>query len=312
MNIAVDAMGGDHAPDCVLLGAQKLISENLISSTITLVGNEKILQDRAKELGVDLDAFHVVHAEETIGMEEHPTKAITQKRNSSINIGFHLLKEKKVDAFCGAGNTGAMMVGAMFSIKTIEGIIRPGIAGFFPKERGNYGILLDAGANADCKADVLDQFATVGSIYYKYLFEVDKPRVGLISLGEEKSKGTLLTQAAHQLMDLNKNIDFVGNLEGSDLFLDTSDVIVCDGFTGNVLLKMGESFYELLSKRGIQDDFLDLFNYQNMGGSPIIGLNEDVIIGHGKSTPEAIKNMILLSERIAKSGVTEKMKKELK
>jgi len=276
-----------------------------------LIGNEKILIEESKQLGIDISKFELVHAEEEILMDDHPAKAVASKQKSSINIGFHLLKNKQIDAFCSAGNTGAMMVSGMFSIKTIEGVMRPAIAGFFPKVSGDYGILLDAGANADCKADVLDQFATLGSIYYKYLKGVERPKVGIISLGEEKSKGTLLTQAAYQLMQINKKINFVGNIEGSDLFSDKADVLVCDGFVGNVVLKMGESFFDILDKQNIKNDFLNLFDYQNVGGSPIIGLNGNVMIGHGRSTAKAIKNLILLSQQAAISKVTEKIKEEL-
>ena len=311
MKIALDAMGGDFAPNCTLLGAIQALEDPSLKASIVLVGNKDKIIEESKALNISLDGFELVHAEETITMDDHPAKAISQKPHSNINIGYQLLKKGAVQAFCSAGNTGAMMVGGMFSIKTIEGVIRPGIAGFFPKITGNYGILLDAGANADCKADVLDQFATLGSIYYKYLYKKENPKVGLISLGEEKSKGTLLTQAAYQLMHINKKINFVGNIEGSDVFTEKADVMICDGFIGNVTLKMGESFYEILSKRGVKDEFLDLFDYQGVGGSPIIGLNGNVIIGHGRSSPKAIKNMILLCQQAITSEVTQKIKEEL-
>ena len=311
MKIALDAMGGDFAPECTLLGAQKALEAPSFNSSIVLVGNKEILIKEGKRLNINLSNFELVHSEQVITMEDHPAKAISQKPNSNINIGYQLLKKGSVQAFCSAGNTGAMMVGGMFSVKTIEGVIRPAIAGFFPKTSGKYGILLDAGANADCKADVLDQFATLGSIYYKYLYNKENPKIGLINLGEEKSKGTLLTQAAHQLMQINKKINFVGNIEGSDVFTDKADVMICDGFVGNVLLKMGESFYETLDQKGVKDDFLQLFDYQGVGGSPIIGLNGNVIIGHGRSTPEAIKNMILLCQQAIESEVTQKIIEEL-
>jgi glycerol-3-phosphate acyltransferase PlsX len=309
MNIALDAMGGDYAPRSIIEGAL-LAKKDILpeGATITLIGKEEIIKAELKALGVPEDSFPIVNADEVIGMDEHPAKAITQKQKASIPIGYGMLKLKKADVFCSAGNTGAMLVGAMFSIKAIEGVIRPGIAGFFPKLHGRYGIVLDVGANADCKPDVLGQFADIGSIYYKNFFGVENPKVGLLNMGEEEGKGTLLTKEVFQLMKMNKNINFVGNVEGSRVFDDTADVIICEGFTGNALLKMGESFYGILKDRGFMDDFINMFNYEGEGGSPILGVNGNVIIGHGVYTPISIRNMFSLAVSTVLARISVKIK----
>ncbi len=309
MKIALDAMGGDFAPQAIVEGAVLAKKEVLKDEAeLVLIGREEEIKSQLDALGAAHSDFTIVHASEVIDMAEHPTKAISQKQDSSIHHGYALLKQQKVDAFCSAGNTGAMLVGAMFTIKAIQGIIRPGIAGFYPKTHGRYGIVLDVGANADCKPDVLGQFADLGSIYYKNIFNVDKPKVGLLNLGEEETKGTLLTLAAYQLLKLNKHINFIGNVEGRDILTDKADVIICDGFTGNVVLKLGESFWDTMSERNLVDDFVKMFNYESVGGSPILGVNGNVIIGHGVSSPQAIKNLMNLAVQTVKSDVCEKIK----
>lgn len=309
MKIALDAMGGDFAPRAIIEGAILATQELPNESKIILIGPEDVINEHLKDLGAENNSnIEVCHASQVVEMGEHPTKAITQKPDSSILVGYKLLKSGEADAFCSAGNTGAMLVGAMFTIKAVEGVIRPGIAGFFPKEHGRYGIVLDVGANADCKPDVLNQFADLGSIYYKYFFNIEAPKVGLLNLGSEEGKGTLLTKEAFGLLKENKNINFVGNIEGRDLFDDSADVVICDGFTGNVILKMGETFYGLLEKRGFTDEFINMFNYASIGGSPILGINGNVIIGHGVSSPEAIKNMMELARQTIESNISEKIK----
>lgn len=308
MKIALDAMGGDFAPDCTIIGAGLASKEIPADNTIVLVGKEELLRAKLAEHNVTSSNIEIFNADEVIDMGEHPTKALSQKPNASIPVGYGLMKAGVVKAFSSAGNTGAMHVGAMFTIKAIEGIIRPGIAGFVPKENGGFGVIIDVGANADCKPDVLYQFGEIGSIYAKNVFDISNPKVGLMNLGEEEQKGTLLTQAAHQHLKLNKKINFVGNIEGRDLFNDKADVIVCDGFTGNVILKMAESFFDMIKTRKIKDEYFDRFNYEAIGGSPILGVNGNVVIGHGMSSPEAIKNMVLLSQKMAESNVHTKIK----
>jgi glycerol-3-phosphate acyltransferase PlsX len=311
MKIALDAMGGDFAPEAAVEGA--ILAAKMLPETtqLVLVGQQPVIQAILDKHGFSSPTIEIVHASEVIEMGEHPTKALSQKPNSSIAVGFQLLKGGQVAAFSSAGNTGAMHVGAMFSVKTIEGVMRPAITGFSPQVDGSYSVILDVGANADCKPEVLQQFAEIGSVYARHIFNIENPRVGLMNLGEEEQKGTLVTQAAYQLLKINPKINFIGNIEGRDLFTNKADVIVCDGFTGNVILKMAESIYELLKERHIYDPFFDKLNYEAVGGSPILGVNGNVVIGHGVSTPLAIKNMILLSEKMAASGIFIKIKEAL-
>lgn len=308
MKIGLDIMGGDFAPKAIVLGAIEACKYLLPGQTIVLIGDKEQAIEIIISQNIDPDIFEYVHTSEIIGMDEHPTKAITHKPNASICVGFALLKEGKLDSFASAGNTGAMLVGSMMSIKAIPGVHRPAIASNIPKEKEGFGILLDVGANADCKSDTLLQFAILGSIYIEYVYKVHNPKVGLINLGEEKEKGNHLTLATYPLLKANEKLNFIGNIEGRDLFNDKADVMVCDGFTGNVLLKLAESFYEIALRRGFKDELIDRFNYEQYGGSPILGVNAPVIIGHGISTPEAIKNMVLLSKTMIESDVVGKIK----
>ncbi|WP_437920840.1 phosphate acyltransferase PlsX [Sphingobacterium sp. LRF_L2] len=308
MKIGLDVLGGDYAPNSTITGAieaQKILQGN---QRLVLIGDEYDTINRLKQAGADPDNFDYIHAPDVISMHEHPTKAISQKPNSSIAKGFELLKNGELDSFASAGNTGAMLVGAMFSVKTIPGVLRPAIATNVPKIKSGYGILLDVGANADCKPEMLNQFAILGSLYAEHVYGVENPKVGLLNIGEEEEKGNNLTIATYPLLKENSKINFIGNTEGRDLFTDLADVYVCDGFTGNVVLKLAESFYVVTLKKGMKDDFFDRFNYERYGGSPILGVNAPVIIGHGISTPEAIKNMVLLSKDMIESKFIDKIK----
>lgn len=308
MKIGLDVLGGDYAPSSTIKGAieaQKLLDKEY---RLVLFGDENLTRQLLNEGGGDIAAFDFVHAPEAIGMHEHPTKAITQKPNSSIAKGFELLKKGEIDSFASAGNTGAMLVGSMFSIKTIPGVLRPAIATNVPKLKNGFGVLLDVGANADCKPEMLNQFAILGSLYAEYVLNIHTPRVGLVNIGEEEEKGNNLTINTYPLLRSNDKINFIGNAEGRDLFSDHADVFVCDGYTGNVILKLAESFYVVTLRKGFKDDFFDRFNYEQYGGSPILGVNAPVIIGHGISSPEAIKNMILLSRDMIASKFIEQIK----
>lgn len=307
MRLGLDMMGGDYAPLEALKGSVQALNE-IEGIELVLFGNVELAKAEAQAHGIDLSPFTLVHCEEVIGMGEHPTKALTQKKQSSIAVGFQYLKEKQIDAFIGAGNTGAMMVGAMFSVKPIEGVFRPVITSVLPKANGNIGILLDVGANADCKPDVLNQFAILGSLLCKHVHKIENPKVGLLNIGEEPEKGNLVTQSAFNIMKESTEFNFIGNVEGRDLFLDKVDVIVCDGFTGNIVLKACESMYYLLKKRQVQDEFLDRFNYENYGGTPILGVNAPVIIGHGISKAVSFKNMIRMAKDTVESGLIGKIK----
>lgn len=308
MNIALDMMGGDFAPMEPIKGIQLFLPQPQNDVHLILIGDEKKIHPLLVEYGVDKLDISVVHAEQIIEMHEHPTKALKEKQNSSIAIGFHLLASGKADAFISAGNTGAMMVGALFSIKTIAGVLRPTIGAYMPNENGGLSLLVDVGLNADCKPENLNQFAILGSLFSKHILNVDKPRVGLVNLGEEEGKGNLLTQAAYPLLKENDQINFIGNVEGRDLLHNKADVYVCDGFTGNVILKFAESIYDIVQNRNIKDEHFDRFNFEIYGGVPVLGVNAPVIIGHGISHAKAFNNMINMAKKMLDENLIEKMK----
>jgi len=308
MKIGLDIMGGDFAPQATVLGAIAAYKALSAGQKLVLIGDKESAIKILKENNFSPDNFEFVHTTEVIGMGEHPTKAVIHKPDSSIAIGFKLLKDGNIDTFSSAGNSGAMLVGAMFSIKVIPGVLRPAITAIIPKLEGSLGILVDVGANADCKPEYLLQFAVLGSLFAKYVYHIQNPRVALMNIGEEEEKGNILCLAAYPLMKESKLFNFVGNVEGRDLFSEAADVYVCDGFTGNVILKFAESFYAVTQKKGLKDDFFARFNYEQYGGSPILGVNAPVVVGHGISTPEAIKNMILLSKNMVESALINKIK----
>jgi glycerol-3-phosphate acyltransferase PlsX len=215
----------------------------------------------------------------------------------------------KVDAFISAGNTGAMLVGTMYSIKTIEGVLRPTISTVIPKLNGSTGLLLDVGLNVDCKPEQLNQFAILGSLYAQHILNIKDPRVGLLNVGEEEGKGNQQLQATYALLKENTKINFTGNVEGRDIFQDKCDIIICDGFTGNVILKLAESIYDIAVSRNIEDDiYLHRFHYENYGGTPVIGVSKPVIIGHGISNDRAFMNMIKTAEKMIESNLCSDIK----
>jgi glycerol-3-phosphate acyltransferase PlsX len=311
MVIAIDMMGGDFAPLEAVKGVLDYLSQENPAAQLVLIGDQPAIQALIEEYKLPTDRLKLVHAEQVIGMDEHPTKALKEKQQSSIAIGFHLLSSGKADAFISAGNTGAMLVGTLFSIKALEGVIRPTISTIIPKENGGSGLLLDVGLNADCKPEQLNQFAVMGSVYAQLILGIDNPKCGLINVGEEEGKGNLLAQATYPLLKENKHINFIGNIEGRDILLDKADVMVCEGFTGNILLKFAESLYEVSHKKQIKDEYFERFNFENYGGTPILGVAKPVVIGHGISQAKAFKNMILVAEKMLQTGVLEKMKEEL-
>ena len=307
MRIGLDISGGDFAPKATIDGA--LLAREVLPNdvTIVLLGDEQVIQAEFESRGKQLDGFELVHAPEVITYHDHPTRAIPQKPKSSIAVGFDLLAKSNLDVFASTGNTGAMLVGAMYKLNTVPGIIRPCITSTLPAMDGSQSILLDVGSNADCKADVLYQFAVLGALYSKYVHGVENPRVALLNIGEEDSKGNLLTIAAYKLLAESDELNFTGNIEGRDLFTGVADVIVCDGFTGNIVLKEAEGIYTLMRKRGIRDAYFDRFNYENYGGTPILGVKGNAIIGHGISNDIAIKNMLLHAHEVAASGLATKI-----
>lgn len=304
-------MGGDYAPLEAVKGVKSYLTGNDNALNLVLIGNEPVIRQLLAENDVTADRLTIVHADETIDMHEHPTKALREKQKSSIAIGFHLLASGKMDAFISAGNTGAMLVGTLFSIKALEGVIRPTISTIIPKENGGTGLLLDVGLNADCKPEQLNQFAIMGSVYAQLVLGIENPRVGLINVGEEEGKGNLLAQATYPLLKENKHIHFIGNIEGRDVLMDKADVMVCEGFTGNIILKMAESLYEIGQRKKLEDEYFDRFNFEIYGGTPVLGVAKPVIIGHGISGARAFMNMIKLAQLMLEKDVMQKMKEEL-
>lgn len=305
-------MGGDNSPDATLNGAYLATKELKKNEKIVLVGDENIAKSWLSNNNIDSSVFEFIHADEVITMNEHATKALRKKPNNSISIGFKALKYKEIDVFSSAGNSGAMLVGSMFSIGPIKGVIRPSITSVLPKKNGGVGLILDVGVNADCKPDVLFQFAILGSLFAENVYNIKNPKVGLLNIGEERGKGNLLTQATYRLLEDNDDINFIGNIEGRDLFNDKADVVVCDGFTGNVVLKLAESFYTLIDQKKLYDPYFDRFNYEIYGGTPVLGVDGNVLIGHGISNENAIKNMILLGKDLINSKLNSKIKKAFK
>ena len=307
MNIGLDMMGGDYAPSEAVKGIELFFSSATANTTLTLIGNKDQINELLPAHTIPGEQVVIVHADQVIEMHEHPTKALKEKQQSSIAIGFHLLAAGKIDAFISAGNTGAMMVGALFSIRAIEGVSRPTIGAYMPRENGTLGLLLDAGINADCKPENLNQFALLGSLFAEHILGIEKPKVGLVNIGEEEGKGNLLAQATYPLLKENKYINFVGNIEGRDILMDKADVMVCEGFTGNVLLKMAESVYDIVQRRGIHDEHFDRFNFEMYGGVPVLGVAKPVIIGHGISHAVAFKNMIFIAQKMIETALMKKM-----
>jgi glycerol-3-phosphate acyltransferase PlsX len=300
MNIGIDMMGGDYAPLEAVKGLQQYLSQ--FENHLYCIGDETQLNQLFQQHGLSSPFLHLVHAPEVIGYHEHPTKALKEKPNSSIAIGFKLLEAGEIDAFLSAGNTGAMLVGAMFTIKPIKGVLRPTIASLMPKLKGKTGLLVDVGFNADCKAEHLNQFAILGNLYAKHILNIAEPKVALLNVGEEEGKGNILALATYPLLKENKAIHFIGNIEGRDVFNDKADVIVCDGFTGNVLLKTAEAMYDAAVHQNLGDDsFFGRYHFENYGGTPVLGINKPVIIGHGISNAKAFFNMILLAEKLVET-----------
>ena len=304
MNLALDMMGGDYAPLEAVKGLQLYLQSSSGKATIYCLGNEQEIKSLLTEYQVSQEQIILVHTSQVIGYHEHPTKALKDKPDSSIAKGFQLLASGKADAFLSSGNTGTMLVGSMFFLKPLEGVLRPTIATIVPKIGGSTGILLDVGLNVDCKPQHLEQFGLLGSLYAASILGIDNPSVGLLNIGEEEGKGNALCKEAFPLLKENSQINFIGNIEGRDIFNTGADVTVCDGFTGNVVLKLGESIYDIVKSRNLHnDEFMHRFAYENYGGTPVLGVAKPVIIGHGISNDVAFCNMLSLAEKMIDTNV---------
>jgi glycerol-3-phosphate acyltransferase PlsX len=309
MKIGLDAMGGDYAPIEACKGIKAYLADpnTPADAIVYAIGVQEQLEPLLAD--VPKDRCVIVHAPDVVGMHEHPTKALKEKPNSSINLGFYLLAKGDIDAFISAGNTGMMLVGAAHIIKTIEGVMRPSIPTLVPYQDGRFGLLLDVGINADCKPENLEQFAVLGSNYAEHVLKIENPKIGLLNIGEEEGKGNLLAKSTFPLLKDNPFINFIGNMEGRDLLVGKADVIVCDGFTGNIMLKLCESIYQIFhEERKVQDEYLNHFNYEAYGGTPVLGVNKTVIVGHGISNENAFCKMLQQGYNIASSNLLEKLK----
>lgn len=310
MRIGIDAMGGDYAPLEAVKGAS-LAASVMADVELVLFGSKSAIEEVCSLEGIDITQFEIVDTPDVIEMAEHPVKALVSKPNSSIAQGFLQLANHKIDAFLSAGNTGAMLVGSIQYLKMVDGCDRPCLTAAIPRVDNRPGLLLDVGANADCKPEHLEKFALLGNLLYSMMYKIDSPKIGLLNIGEESEKGNLLTKATHQLLSQTQGIHFVGNVEGRDIFGDHADVVVCDGFSGNVIIKLCEGIYYRLVKRGVQDDYLDQFNFKHYGGSMVLGVNAPVIVGHGITKAETFVKMIELAQETVQSQLTSKIQKAM-
>jgi glycerol-3-phosphate acyltransferase PlsX len=312
MRIGIDMMGGDYAPGSTIRGsilARKALPEDV---EITLIGDQEVFASYTEENHLDIGNLSIIHTSDYVGMEDHPLKAFKEKPRSSLFLGNRLLVDGAIDGFCSAGNTGAMLVGAMQIVNSIPGIIRPAIAAPIPNIEGNKAIMLDVGLNPDARPDVLYQYGSIGTIYSRLVHGIEDPNVALLNVGLEESKGNMVSRSAYLLMKDSSSYNFIGNYEANELFVSSrANVIVTDGFVGNMLLKEAEAFYKVVSAKGIGNGYFEMFNFENFGGTPILGVNAPLIIGHGISTEKAIKSMLLHTYEFVGAGLINKIKEEL-
>ncbi len=328
MRVAVDAMGGDKAPDVNVEGAIVALAECPSDLEIVLVGDERVLEPLLVKYNAPSERLSIQHASQVIGMSEPPAQALRSKPDSSINVMYRLQKEQQVVAAVSAGSTGAMMAGGLMALRRLKGVKRPALAAFMPTERG-VSIILDVGANVDCKPEYLVQFADMGDIYYKYMFKKEEPTVGLLNIGEESSKGNELAVETYKRL-AGAPLNFVGNVEGRGIFKGAADVIVCDGFVGNVVLKFAEGVISFLKsgfKKGAEDSMMakagllmlkstlqkmaKSMDYDEYGGAPLLGINGVGIVCHGGSNKKAIKNAILVAKRYVDNHVNAHIREQL-
>jgi glycerol-3-phosphate acyltransferase PlsX len=308
MKIGIDVMGGDFAPDAIIEGAADSLRHIPADNTIVLLGNEAAILKKLGEMNTSPSSFEIVHTSQVIEMGDHPAKAFSQKRDSSIAVGYTMLKNGTLDGFCSAGNTGAMLVGASYTVNVIPGVFRPALATILPCIDGRDSVILDVGLNPDCKPDVLLQYGILGSLFAKFVLEIENPTVGLLNIGAEDTKGTPAVKAAYELMKEFPGLNFSGNIEGHALFHENmTDVVVCDGFVGNIVLKLAEAIYALTERIKITHPFFDRLNFENIGGTPIVGINANVVIGHGISKRKAIMNMILQTRAVVHANLAQKI-----
>lgn len=325
MNLALDAMGGDYAPDAVIQGAVEAVSE--LDVHVTLVGNERIVR-RVLDRHPPTPQISIHHCEEVVEMHESPMKALRTKKDSSILVAFKLVKEKQAQAVISAGNSGAMLAAGLLVLGRMRGVERPAIAGIFPTEKGPV-VLLDVGANVDCRPGHLYQFGVMAQAFSSGCLGVQEPKIGLLNIGEEGGKGNEQVRLAHELFRESR-LNFVGNVEGRDIFTCQADVVVCDGFVGNVALKVTEGLVDAMTRQ-MEKELAQLpagqvtpskeaslfkklkqkFDYEEYGGAPLLGINGVGVVCHGGSSPKAIRNAVKLAAQYVGNQVLEKMGQQL-
>jgi len=312
MRVGIDIMGGDFAPESPILGSILARKELPSEIEIVFVGDKNIIEKYANDHQLDISQFPIVHTADQIRMADHPLKSFSKLPNAGIFLGQRMLKSGELDGFCSAGNTGAVLIGAMQIISSIPGVIRPAISAVIPNIDGPNALILDVGLNPDARPDVLYQYGIIGSLYSKLVNNIENPRVSLLNIGKEEEKGNLVAKSAYQLMKDSIDFQFVGNLEANELFINLeTDVVVCDGFVGNIVLKEAEAFYRLVRKREVCNGHFEMFNFENFGGTPVLGIQSPLVIGHGISNDKAIKNMILETSNVVKSGLINNIKEAL-
>jgi phosphate acyltransferase len=312
MKIGLDVMGGDYAPDAIIEGAVDSLSHLSSDERLVLIGDKNSIDRKLKEMNADPAHLEIVPTTQVIEMGDIPSRSYAQKQDSSIAVGYRMLMNKEIDGFCSAGNTGAMLVGATYTVTVVPGVIRPALALIVPSIDNRHSVLLDVGLNPDSKPDVLLQYAILGSIFAEYVLEIRNPVVKLLNIGEEESKGTPSLKAAFELMKECPYINFQGNIEANYLFRETMpDVIVCDGFVGNVIVKETEAFHHIFKSRNYSDAYFDSLDFENIGGTPVVGINANVVIGHGVSRRKAVMNMILQTRAVVHANLAQKIKEAI-
>lgn len=305
-------MGGDYSPGAAIEGSLLAKKELPAETDIVFFGDKDIILTYAGKNDLDISLFEIIHTDQYLGMGDHPIKAFNNMPDSSIFLGQKMLKNKNIDGFCSAGNTGAMLVGAMQIITPIPGVIRPAISAKIPGIKGGDAVILDVGLNPDARPDVLYQYGILGSIISRLLYNIENPRVSLLNIGEEEEKGNLVAKSTFRLMYRNNDFNFSGNIEPNTLFTDNkADVIVCDGFVGNIVLKLAEAFYNLISTRNQCNGYFEMFNFENFGGTPVLGIQSPMVIGHGISNEKAIMNMIIQTFNVIDTGLIDNIKESL-
>lgn len=314
MKIAVDVMGGDYAPREIIAGAVSFaLGEN---TEVILVGREDVINEELSAYKYDSQLVQVFNATEVIGMDESPAVALRKKKDASIVVATKLVKERKADAVLSCGSTGAQMAAAIFILGRMENIERPPIVTSFPNQEGKYTLLIDAGANIDCRAKQLLQFALLGKVYAESVMNVDNSRIALLNNGEEETKGSSLYIEAYSLLKEAKELNFVGNIEGRYIFDGKADVIVCDGFTGNIVLKTIEGVSLFIARNvakelGKLPSFFSKMDYTNIGGAPLLGVNGVSIVCHGSSKREAVYNGLCVAKSCVEADIAGKQAQAL-